>query len=95
MFEGRFWEFALLIVIALIVFGPERLPRVARTIGLWVGRARTVLRNLGEQIEREAELEELRRTATTAQRAVRDPLSAARGPEPSPSDTAKHEPPGR
>lgn len=95
MFEGRFWEFALLIVIALIVFGPERLPRVARTIGLWVGRARTVLRNLGEQIEREAELEELRRTAASAQRAVRDPLRAAREPEPSPGDAAKHEPSGR
>lgn len=93
MFEGRFWEFALLIVIALVVFGPERLPRVARTVGQWVGRARTVLRNLSEQIEREAELDELRRTAASAQQAVRDPLRAAHPAEPAPPQTAKHEPP--
>lgn len=95
MFEGRFWEFALLLVIALVVFGPERLPRVARTIGLWVGRARTVLRNLSEQIEREAELDELRRTAASARQAVRDPLSTARESEPTPSDAVKHESSGR
>lgn len=95
MFEGRFWEFALLIVIALVVFGPERLPRVARTIGLWVGRARSVLRNLSEQIEREAELDDLRRTATAAQRAVRDPLGAVSASDKTSPDTAKHEPPSR
>ncbi|MGH8278755.1 MAG: Sec-independent protein translocase protein TatB [Gammaproteobacteria bacterium] len=94
MFEGRFWEFALLIVIALVVFGPERLPQVARTVGLWVGRARTVLRKLSEQIEREGELDELRRSAAAAQRAVRDPLGAVHPGEPS-ADSAKHEPPTR
>lgn len=93
MFEGRFWEFALLFVLALVVFGPERLPRVARSVGLWVGRARAILRNLGEQIEREAELEELRRTAASAQHAVRDPLSAVRSANEPPPETPKHDPP--
>ena len=53
MFEGSFWELSLIFVLALVVFGPERLPGLARTVGLWVGKARGMLRNFNEQIERE------------------------------------------
>lgn len=77
MFEGRFWELALLIVLALVVFGPERLPGLARGLGRGVGRARALWRSLSEQLEREIAAEELRTALTTAQRAVRDPLTAA------------------
>ena len=63
MFEGSFWEFSLIFVIALVVFGPERLPGLARTVGLWVGKARSVMRNFNEQIERELAAEEMRRAA--------------------------------
>ena len=38
MFDVGFWEMAFIGVIALVVIGPERLPGVARSVGLWVGK---------------------------------------------------------
>ena len=70
MLEGSFWELALIFILALIVFGPERLPGMARTAGLWIGRARAVLRNLTEQLERELAAEEMRKTAADARQAL-------------------------
>lgn len=70
MFEGSFWELSLIFLLALIVFGPERLPGLARTVGLWVGKARSVMRNFNEQIERELAAEEMRRAAVAARGAV-------------------------
>lgn len=70
MFEGSFWELSLIFLLALIVFGPERLPGLARTVGLWVGKARSVMRNFNEQIERELAAEEMRRAAAAARGAV-------------------------
>ena len=77
MFEGSFWELALIFVLALVVFGPERLPGLARTVGLWVGRARAVVRNLSAQIERELEAEELRKAAGDIRDTLKDPLKPA------------------
>jgi sec-independent protein translocase protein TatB len=74
MFEGSFWELALIFVLALVVFGPERLPGLARTVGLWVGRARAVVRNLSAQIERELEAEELRKAAGEIRDALKEPV---------------------
>ena len=73
MFEGSFWELSLIFVLALVVFGPERLPGLARSVGLWVGRARAMLRNFNEQIERELAAEEMKRAAAAA----REPLKSA------------------
>ena len=70
MLEGSFWELALIFILALIVFGPERLPGMARTAGLWIGRARAVLRNLTEQLERELAAEEMRKAAADARQAL-------------------------
>jgi len=64
MFEGSFWELSLIFLVALVVLGPERLPGLARSVGLWVGKARAVMRNFNEQIERELAAEEMRRNAT-------------------------------
>jgi len=63
MLEGSFWELSLIFLLALVVFGPERLPGLARSVGLWVGKARAVMRNFSEQIERELAVEEMRRNA--------------------------------
>jgi sec-independent protein translocase protein TatB len=63
MLEGSFWELSLIFLLALVVFGPERLPGLARSVGLWVGKARAVMRNFSEQIERELAAEEMRRNA--------------------------------
>lgn len=61
MFDISFPEMLLILVVALVVIGPERLPRVARTMGLWVGRARSVFNSVKRDVEREAQLDELRK----------------------------------
>ncbi|WP_290652300.1 Sec-independent protein translocase protein TatB [Aquisalimonas sp.] len=61
MFDISFPELLIILVVALLVIGPERLPRVARTMGLWVGRARSVFNSVRRDIEREAKLDELRK----------------------------------
>lgn len=76
MFEGSFWELALIFVLALVVFGPERLPGLARTVGVWVGRARAVVRNLSAQIERELEAEELRKAASEVRDTIKNPVKS-------------------
>ena len=60
MFDVGFWELGLIMVIALLVVGPERLPRLARTAGLWLGKARSVLRGVKAEIDREIAAEELK-----------------------------------
>ena len=60
MFDIGFWELTLLAVIGLIVLGPERLPVVARTLGLWVGRAKGYVRGITSELEREVRVDDLR-----------------------------------
>lgn len=60
MFDIGFLELVLIGVVALLVVGPERLPRVARTAGLWLGRARRTLSTVKAEIDSELRAEELR-----------------------------------
>ena len=60
MFEIGFSEIVVIMVVALIVIGPERLPKVARTLGLLWGRAQRVINGVKADIERDMKLEELR-----------------------------------
>ena len=60
MFDIGFTEVTLIAVIGLLVIGPERLPRVAREVGLWVGRIRRYVTQVRADIEREVRAEELR-----------------------------------
>jgi len=66
MFEVGFSELLLISVIALIVLGPERLPKLVSQVGRWVGKARSMARTFREQLESEVNLEELTRTPTQA-----------------------------
>jgi len=50
-------EFLLLCLIGLLILGPERLPRVAREIGRWVGKARRMTRSMQRQLEDEIDAE--------------------------------------
>jgi sec-independent protein translocase protein TatB len=62
MFDIGYSELLLIAVVALIVIGPKDLPRVMRTVGQWVGRARGMARHFRSGIDtmmREAELEEM------------------------------------
>ena len=54
-----FLEIVIIASIALVVLGPERLPRAARTAGLWVGRARRMVSDVKSDIDREIRESEL------------------------------------
>lgn len=62
MFEVGFAELALLFVVALLVFGPERLPELARTLGAWVGKIRRMAAEVRGEIEREMQIEDLKKS---------------------------------
>lgn len=57
MFDIGFSEILVIFVLALIVLGPEKLPRVVREVGRWVGRARAMARQFQEQLEEEVDLD--------------------------------------
>ena len=65
MLDFGFSEILLTSAIALVVLGPERLPKVARQVGNWMGRARVMARQLSEQLEREVSAEELLKEQST------------------------------
>ena len=54
MFEVGFSELLLIFAIALIVLGPQKLPKLAQQVGRWVGRARAMARQFRDQLEEEA-----------------------------------------
>jgi sec-independent protein translocase protein TatB len=62
MFDVGYSELLLIAIVALVVIGPKDLPRVMRTVGHWVGRARDMARHFRAGVDtmmREAELEEM------------------------------------
>ncbi|MBP1152927.1 MULTISPECIES: Sec-independent protein translocase protein TatB [Methylocaldum] len=62
MFDIGFWELVLVGVVSLLVFGPERLPKVAREVALWVRRARAMAASVRQEIDHELQLQELRQS---------------------------------
>ena len=70
MFDIGFSEMVILAVLALIVIGPERLPRVARTAGHLLGRLQRYVADVKADINREMELEELRKMRDSVQQAA-------------------------
>lgn len=61
MFDIGFSELMVIGVVALIVIGPERLPKVARTVGAWVGRLNRYVSEVKGDIDREMRMDELRK----------------------------------
>lgn len=70
MFDIGFSEMLVIAVVALIVIGPERLPRAARTLGHLFGRMQRYVNDVKSDINREMELEELRKLQATMQNTV-------------------------
>ncbi len=70
MFDIGFTELMIIGVVALIVIGPERLPRVARTAGHLIGRLQRYVADVKADISREADLDELRKTKDEVQQAA-------------------------
>jgi sec-independent protein translocase protein TatB len=71
MFDFSFGELALIGTIALIVLGPERLPKVARTVGEWAGKAQRYVTQVKADINREIEVSELKKLQEQAMDAAR------------------------
>ena len=87
MLDFGFSEILLTSAIALVVLGPERLPKVARQVGNWMGRARVMARQLSEQLEREVSAEELLKEQSTPKPPVANriaPPPAPYAPPPAP-----------
>src|SRR5215472_13012686 len=72
MFDIGFSEIMVIAVVALVVIGPERLPKVARTLGHMFGRLQRYVNEVKADINREMELEELRKLQSQVQSAARD-----------------------
>lgn len=69
MFDIAWSHLAVIAVIGLVVIGPKDLPRVLRTVGVWVGKARAVAREFQsslDQMVREAELDDIRKQVEQA-----------------------------
>jgi sec-independent protein translocase protein TatB len=61
MFDIGFWEILLILVLALVVIGPERLPGAARQAGFWVGKARRYIEGVRSEVEQELDVSEFKR----------------------------------
>ena len=72
MFDASLWELMLILVIGLLVVGPERLPGVARTVGRWVGQARRIVSNARADIERELRAEDIRQMMAQQNEEIRE-----------------------
>jgi len=88
MFEVGFTEIILILGLALLVLGPEKLPGLAEKVGRWTGRARAMARQLRTQLEHEVTMEELAKSRPM-QSAPPEPAAP-----PTPSSTASDVPPG-
>ncbi|MEZ5582343.1 MAG: Sec-independent protein translocase protein TatB [Candidatus Competibacteraceae bacterium] len=62
MFDVGLWELMLLFIIGLVVVGPERLPSLARTVGLWINKARRMVSEVRDEVEKELRVEEIKRS---------------------------------
>ena len=94
MLDFGFSEILLTSAIALVVLGPERLPKVARQVGNWMGRARAMARQLSEQLEREVSADELLKLQTRKLEAPTTNRIAPPQQVPTrPSGHAEYEPP--
>ena len=77
MFDIGFQEITLIGVIALIVVGPERLPKMARTLGLWMGKIRFYVNQVKQDIDREVRAQELKEMLDKPARDLEDVYKVA------------------
>ncbi|MBF8291326.1 MAG: preprotein translocase subunit TatB [Steroidobacteraceae bacterium] len=87
MFEVGFTEIILILGIALLVLGPEKLPKLASQVGRWAGRARAMARQLRQQLDEEVTLDSVTKSDPPVRRppgvAPVDPPEKTDGPDPS------------
>lgn len=78
MIDIGFSKIAMIGAVALIVIGPEKLPRVARTVGTLLGKAQRYVSDVKAEVNRSMELDELRKMKETVESAARDVESSVR-----------------
>ncbi|WP_018876771.1 MULTISPECIES: Sec-independent protein translocase protein TatB [unclassified Thioalkalivibrio] len=71
MFDIGFWEIIIIVLVALLVVGPERLPGLAREIGRWVGKTRRFVHSVRSDFEQELQTDELRKMLKSQDREIR------------------------
>lgn len=76
MFDVGFSEMLLVGLVALLVFGPERLPRVAKEAALWIRKARSMANSVKQEIDRELQLQDLKETMDKQKREMEKLLLA-------------------
>ena len=76
MFDFGFDKLALIGAVALVVIGPERLPRVARTVGTLLGKAQRYVADVKAEVNRSIELDELKKMKGQFEDAARDATSS-------------------
>ena len=86
MFEVGFSEMVLIALVALLVLGPNKLPKLARDVGRWVGRARQMVRQMQDQLDHEARVAEWSLGDEDRARTLRSPppiadVSVPNGPD--------------
>ncbi|PMR70536.1 Sec-independent protein translocase protein TatB [Halomonas heilongjiangensis] len=68
MFDMGFLELLIIGVVGLLVLGPERLPKAARTLGLWIGKVKRTVSGMQREISAQLEAEELRQKLNEQQK---------------------------
>ena len=89
MLDVGFSELLLLAIIGLLVLGPERLPKVARTMGYWAGRARGYVRQMSTELEREVQRSEMKQYVEESQRILKEKVDIGGAEATASSDTDK------
>jgi sec-independent protein translocase protein TatB len=96
MFDIGFSELLVIGIVALVVIGPEKLPRVARTLGHLLGRAQRYVNDVKSDINREIQLDELKKlqtqvseSARSLEASVRQEYDAARSAIAAPAEAAQ------
>jgi sec-independent protein translocase protein TatB len=78
MLDIGFLELMLIGVVGLLVLGPERLPKAARTAGMWIGKIKRTVSGMQREISAQLEAEELRQKLTEQQKKLDDSLKKAK-----------------
>jgi sec-independent protein translocase protein TatB len=91
MIDFGFDKLALIGAVALIVIGPEKLPRVARTVGALFGKAQRYVADVKAEVNRSIELDELKKMKTQFEDAARDVESSVRNEVNAASDALNNE----
>jgi len=60
MFDIGFWELGVIMIVGLVVIGPDKLPGIARSAGKWVGKARYFISSVKQDVQKELRAEELK-----------------------------------